>query len=168
MNQLERFDVFRRHTTVMEADGGQDRAEERDMPLVSLATKDVAPMDVVTDLLTAEDRGKQHLISNIKQRLVDGSVQSHEALRNHRSKTFADMYMTAAAISTQQSTQKSIKADRKLLQRLLTAATAGRSVEMDSIVKHKLSPVPLSLAKPGGQMNSTPKADLINILICLE
>lgn len=69
------------------------------------------------------------------------------------------------AISTQQSTQKSIKADRKLLQRLLTAVTAGRSVEMDSIVKHELSPVPLSLAKPGGQMNSTPKADLISILM---
>ena len=55
MNQLERLDLFRRHTTVMEADGGQDRAEERDIPQVSLATKDVAAMDVVTDLLTAED-----------------------------------------------------------------------------------------------------------------
>jgi len=90
VNQLERFDVFRRHIAVMEADGGQDRAEERDIPLVSLATKDVAPVDVVTDLLTAEDRGKRHLISNVKQRLVDGSVQFHEALRKHRSKTFAD------------------------------------------------------------------------------
>ena len=110
----------------MEADGGQDRAKERDIPLASLATKDVALMDVVNDLLTAEDRGKQHLISNVKQRLVDGSVQSHEALRNHRSKTFADMYMTT--ISTQQSIQKSIKADRKLLQRLLTATVTGRSV----------------------------------------
>ena len=69
------------------------------------------------------------------------------------------------AISTQQGTQKSIKADRKLLQRLLAAVTAERSVDMDSIVKHELSPVPLSLAKPGGQMNSTPKANLISILM---
>ena len=59
---------------------------------------------------------------------------------------------------------ESIKADRKLLQRLLTAVTAERSVEMDSVVKHELSPVPLSLAKPEGQ-NSTPKADLISILM---
>jgi len=148
--QLERFNVFRLHSTLNE-EGGEDESEERSVPLVSLATKDIAPFDVVTGLLTAEDRGKQHLIANVKQRLIDGSVQFHAALRRHHSKTFADMYKVA--ISTQQCVQKYIKADRKLLQRLLNAVTAGRSVEMESILKHELSPVPLSLAKPGGQMN---------------
>ena len=35
---------------------------------------------------------------------------------------------------------KSVKADRKLIQRLLNAVTAGWPVEMDSIMKHD-SPV---------------------------
>ena len=37
-------------------------------------------------------------------------------------------------------------------------------VEMAEISKHELSPVPLSLAKLGGEMNTTQKADLIHIL----
>lgn len=46
---------------------------------------------------------------------------------------FANMYK--AAISTKQSVPKSIKADRKLLQRLLNTVTRGRLVEMKSILK---------------------------------
>ena len=57
-----------------------------------------------------------------------------------------------------------VKADRKLLQRLLTAAHAGRTIEIASILKHELSPVPLSLAKVGGAMNTTSKSDLMNLL----
>ena len=53
---------------------------------------------------------------------------------------------------------KSVKADRKLIQRLLNAVTAGRPVEMDSIMKHELSTLPLSIAKVGGNMHSTSKA----------
>ena len=52
---------------------------------------------------------------------------------------------------------KSVKADRKLIQRLLNAVTVGRPVEMDSIMKHELSTVPLSIAKVGGDMHSTSK-----------
>ena len=133
-----------------------------DIPLVSLATKDIAPSDVVNDLLTAEDRGKQHLVSNVQKRLIDGSVRFHDSIRKHFSKTFGDLYKTT--VSTKQHEMKSVKADRKLIQRLLNAVTAGRPVEMDSIMKHELSTVPLSIAKVGGDMHSTSKAELINIL----
>ena len=51
-----------------------------------------------------------------------------------------------------------------MIQRLLNAVTAGRPVEMDSIMKHELSTVPLSIAKVGGNMHSTSKAELIDIL----
>ena len=59
---------------------------------------------------------------------------------------------------------KSVKADRKLIQRLLNAATAGWPVEMDSIMKHELFTVPLSIAMVGGDMHSTSKVELIDIL----
>ena len=67
-------------------------------------------------------------------------------------------------MSTKHNVQKTVKADRKLLQRLLNAVTAGRTVEMGTILKHELSPVPLSLAKHGGDMNPTQESELINVL----
>ena len=53
--QLESFNVFRLHSTLNE-ESGKDESEERSVPLVSLATKDIAPFNVVTHLFTAEDR----------------------------------------------------------------------------------------------------------------
>ena len=124
-----------------------------DIPLVSLASKDSAPTDVVSDLLRAEERGKLHVITNVKQRLIEKTVGVHDVLKKHRSKTFATLYK--ATVSTKHNAQKTVKADRKFLQRLLNVVTVGRTVEMGSILKHELSPVPLSLAKHGGDMNST-------------
>ena len=60
--------------------------------------------------------------------------------------------------------QETIKTDRKLQQRLLNAVTSGRTVQMGDILKHELSPIPLSLAKPSGDMNPTTKAELIAVL----
>lgn len=132
-------------------------------PLVSLANKNTEPDDVVSDLLIAQERGKEQVITNVKQRLVEKTVGFHDTLKKHGSKTFADLYK--AKVSIKQNVQNTIKADRNLLQRLLNAVTAGRTVEMVNILKHELSPIPLSLPKPGGVMNSTPKAELIDILM---
>ena len=112
--------------------------------------------------LQQKARGKQHLVSNVQKRLIDGSVRFHDSIRKHFSKTFGDLHKTT--VSTKQHEMKSVKADRKLIQWLLNAVTAGRPVEMDSIMKHELSTVPLSIAKVGGDMHSTSKAELIDIL----
>ena len=86
----------------------------------------------------------------------------HDALRKHNSKTFADLYKTN--ISSKLNVQKTIKADRKLLQRLVNAVTSGRTAQMRDILKHELSPIPLSLAQPSRDMNTTIKAELIAVL----
>ena len=150
--QLEKFNVFRLHSTLNEEDR-EDESEERSVLLVWLATKHIAPFDVVTHLLTSEDQDKQHLIANVKQQLIDASVQIHATLRKH-SKTFADMYKVA--ISTQQCVQKSIKANRKWI--------SGYGIYSPAWGV-PCSRVPLSLAKPEGHMNLTPKAYLVSILI---
>ena len=98
----------------------------------------------MNDLLTAEVRGKEQVITNVKQRLCEKTVGFHDALKKHNSKTFADLYK--AMVSTKQNVQKTIKVDRKLLRRLLDAVTAGRTVEMVNILKHELSSTTLSLA----------------------
>lgn len=46
-----------------------------------------------------------------------------------------------------------IKADKRLMQRLLNAQQSGRTVDMENVMKHELSGVPLSLAKTDGSMN---------------
>ena len=163
VTQLKRYDVFQEHTTMVAGDDGDIDSDDREIPLVSLATRDAASSDVMNDLLTAEDRGKQRVLTNVKQRLIEETVGFHDKLTKHHSKTFADLYK--ANVSTKQNIHKTIKADRKLLQRLLNAVTGGRPLEMENILQHELSPIPMSLAKAGGEMNSTPKADLINILM---
>ena len=78
-------------------------------------------------------------------------------------KTLGDLYK--ATVSTKQHEMKSVKADRKLTQWLLSAATAGWPVEMDSIMKHELFTVLVSRAKVGGDMYSTSKAEPNDILV---
>ena len=70
-------------------------------------------------------------------------------------------------MSTTQNVEITIKADRKLLQHLLNVVIAGRTVEMVNVLKNELFPFSQSLAKPGGEMNTTSKADLINILMAV-
>jgi len=106
-----------------------ENADKKDVPLVLLAGKDIAPNDVGSDLITAEDGGKQQILINVKQRLINKNVQFHDVLRKHRSKTFADMYKTATF--AQQSAQKIIKTDSMLMQPLPNAVTAGRSMEFE-------------------------------------
>ena len=99
----------------------------------------------------------------MKEQLAEGTTEFYDALKKHQSKTFADLYK--AKLSTTQNVEKTIKADRKLLQRLLNVVIAIRTVEMVNVLKHGLSPFPKSLAKPGGEMNTTSKGDLISILM---
>ena len=72
--RLNEYDVFRVHAALLDLEFAEDDGVAINIPLVSLATKDIAPSDVVNDLLTEEDRGKQHLVSNVQKRLINISV----------------------------------------------------------------------------------------------
>ena len=82
VKQLHSFDVFRVHTAEGDENVG---CHSRIIPLVSLATKDIAPNDVVNHLLTAQECGRQHLVSNVKQQLTEQSVKFHDAQKKHYS-----------------------------------------------------------------------------------
>jgi len=111
---------------------------------VSLATKNTAPSEVVSNIVTAE--GMQAVIANVKERIADGTTGFYYALKKHHSKTFADLYK--AKVSTTHYVEKIIRTDRKLLQRLLNVVIAGRTVEMVNVLWHELSPFSRSLGKP--------------------
>ena len=82
--QLTRLDVFRVNTALREEEDGDMDSISGDIPLLSLASKDSAPTDVVSDLLRAEERGKLHVITNVKQRIIEKTVGFHDVLKKHR------------------------------------------------------------------------------------
>ena len=59
-----------------------------------------------------------------------------------------------------------IKADRNILQRLVTAYRSGRPVNLDNILKHELLPVPVALSSLNGTLNTGNKSILADILSC--
>ena len=60
--------------------------------------------------------------------------------------------------------ENTIKVDRNILQRLITAYRAGRDVNLENILQHELMTIPLSLATTDGSLHSTNKSVLANIL----
>ena len=72
------------------------------------------------------------------------------------------MYKTVVSQGTTE--VKQIKADRKLLQQLFSASLSGRKIEMQNVLQHELSPLPLSLVSTDGTMRSTTKSDMLTIL----
>ena len=57
-----------------------------------------------------------------------------------------------------------MKADRNVLQRLVTAYEAGRSVDLPTILKHGLMPVHVSLAEMNGALRTGNKSMLADVL----
>ncbi|MES9879848.1 MAG: hypothetical protein ABW185_03105, partial [Sedimenticola sp.] len=173
---FHRFNVFKitdKSTALDEPQPDHSNAEEstcailernyHNAPLVSLTSNDVASNEIKADLLSAESRGMHMVKVNVTERLIDTTIPFHDTMKRNCSKTFASLYHCSTVNQKQE--KKVVKADRKLIQKLLTVAQAGRNVKMDEILKHELSPVPLSLAKLDGEMNSAAKSDLLGLLV---
>ena len=61
-------------------------------------------------------------------------------------------------------TAKTVKADRNILQRLITACEAGRDVNLQDVRNHEQLAVPPAIAKMNGQLRSGSKAILAHVL----
>ena len=169
--QFNRFNVFRitltLHVpgilfTVNENIAESTQNTDSEIPqLIALTTNDVATKDIQDDILCARERGIEFVKKNAQQRLVNKELSLFDPLKKNKSKTFANLYKASV---NHQNKNKSVKADRNLIQKLFNASQAGRSIEMQTILQHELSLVPLSLAKSNEQMNSTSKSALLQIL----
>ena len=91
-------------------------------------------------MLSAEDQGRQLVSEHVTSWFIKENVPFFYSLKKNNSKAFKTMYQTT--VPGKQNEQKVIKADRKLLQRLLTASMAGRQIKMDKILQHELSSLP--------------------------
>ena len=159
VGEFTRFDVFRTTPQVTSNIGSTTLP---DASLISLATNDIATPEITKDVLSAYSRGVNMVKSNVSQRLVERSTPFFHPMTRNNTKTFATLYKIN--IVTKQKETKTIKADRKLIQQLFNASSAGRKVELLTVLQHELSPVPLSLAKIDGSMNTTSKADILTLL----
>lgn len=173
--QFERFDVFKidiRGEVASETASGETNndsevatisPEHKEVPpLIALASRDVAAQDIQKELLCAERKGVTLVETFVRERLESKTVHFFAPIKKNNPKTFGTLYKCVTVSKTNE--KKTLKADRRLMQQLFNASQAGRKVQISEIMKHELSPVPLSLAKLNGDMQACNKADLLNIL----
>ena len=136
--------------------------------LQDTATKDLASSDIESSLLDAEKLGREQFELFVKERIIrpiDGKqrIGLTAPLARNKALTFASLYTVSTDVGGKPAT---IKADRNILQRLVTADRSGRPVNLDKILKHELLPVPVALSSLNGTLNTGNISILADILSC--
>ena len=134
--------------------------------LQNIATKDLATDQIQDSLLNAEKLGQEQLNNFVGGRLIkcegmQTEIKFHDLLKKVKLATFASLYLTQKETRTK---EKVIKADRNILQRLITAYVSGRQVNLWLILRHELMPVPLALAETNHSLRKGDKSILIDVL----
>ena len=136
--------------------------------LQNVTTKDLASSDIESSLLDAEKLAQEQFELFVKQRIIkpiDGKQRIDLTVPLARNKvlTFASLYTVSTDVGWKPAT---IKADKNILQRLVTAYRSGRPVNLDKILKHELLPIPVALSSLNGTLNTGNKSILADILSC--
>ncbi|KAL8600360.1 hypothetical protein ACOMHN_013575 [Nucella lapillus] len=140
-----------------------------DMPhsLQNIANKDLVTEAIEADLLSAERKGQEQLNSFVQERLVateQRKVRLRDPLPKNKFLTFSSLFEVKRTDSRTGGV-KTVKADRNILQRLITAYEAGRDVNLQDVLNHELLAVPLAIAgQMNGQLRSGPKSILAQTL----
>ena len=107
--------------------------------LVSIATKDLAIVEIQESLLNAKDMGQKQVEDFVQQRLIeslqqqpnykqgDTKVQFTDTMNKNNALTFGSLYQVAKGSKEKKNTI--LRADRGVLQRLIVAYGAGREVD---------------------------------------
>jgi len=134
--------------------------------LQNIVTKDLVTPEIERDLLSAKQKGQEQLMHFIEERVIpkeERVTKFRDPLSKNKPLTFNSLFEVTRS-RTGSVKEKAIKADRKILQRLITAYEAGRDVNLDEILCHELLPVPLALAEMNGNLRSGSKAIFSQVL----
>ena len=139
---------------------------DSDATLKNIINKDVATPEIQESLLAAESLGLSQMRTFVDKRLCqppdsDMHLDLKAPIQKNKAKTFASLY---EVVKVSKGKENTIKVDRNILQRLITAYRAGRDVNLENILQHELMTIPLSLAITDGILHSTNKSVLANIL----
>ena len=121
----------------------------------------MAPPDIANDLLQAYQIGSTHAEKFVHECLCSGSVGFFDKLQKLKLKTFSSMTKTVTVRAN--SRDVAIKADRSFFSRMLAILTS-RNLDLRMVLSFSLSPLPLSLASPQGNLNKTTKSSLLPLL----
>ncbi|KAG1649705.1 UPF0764 protein C16orf89 [Nymphon striatum] len=130
--------------------------------LINIATKDVTTSTIQDSLLNAGRLGQDKLEVFVKERLIKSTVPLRDTLSKSKALTFSSLYNVKE--STQKAKDATLKADRNILQRLITAYQAGRKVDLDMVLQHELLNVPISLAQTNRALRTGNKAILVDVM----
>ena len=119
-------------------------------------------------LLNAAKLGQEQVNTFVKERPIkhdgnEGHIKLQDPLKKTKPLTFSSLYEVAKENKVKDKAV-TIKADRSILQRIITAYGAGRTVDLHSILRHELMPVPLALAELNGKLRSGNKSGLLDVL----
>ncbi|KAL2088639.1 hypothetical protein ACEWY4_015538 [Coilia grayii] len=135
--------------------------------LQNIVTKDIATAEIQDSLLNAFSLGQEKLITFVKQRLMQPkNDDQHKKLRDplpkNKPHTFATLHRTSKKGPERLVTKA--KAERNILQCIITAYDAGREVNLVQILKHELMDVPTAVADSDGYLRSGNKSILSQVL----
>ena len=126
--------------------------------LHNIATKDVATKEIESDLLNASSDGQKQLNQFVEERLSSTGKKFRDPLHKNKSMTFSSLFEPKKNLKAEK--EKVIRADRLVLQRLISPYEAGRGINLDEILKHELLPIPVALAEMNGNLQTGSKAIL--------
>ena len=130
--------------------------------LHSIATKDVAAPAIQEFLLRAEELGQSKLDNFVEERLVNTTVKFRDRLQKSNPLTFKSLYEVSNKDTKGKVT--TLKADRTILQRLVTAFQAGRKVDLHHVLQHEPLNIPISIANCDGSLRTGSKAILADVI----
>ena len=120
-------------------------------------------------LLRAKVLGQQYVNKFVHERLIVAEqcdkpdVSIYEPVRKNNAPTFATLYQVVK--HTNDRDQNTVmKADINVFRQLITSYEAGRSVDLSSVLKHELRPVPVSLAEMNGTLRTGNMSELANVV----
>jgi hypothetical protein len=137
--------------------------------LHSICTKDLASDTIQESLLNAKVLGKQQVTTFVEQRLVieegatTATVPFTATLKRNKGSTLESLYDVSVG-KTDKEKKVVWKADRNVMQRLITAYEGGRQVDLETVMKHELMPMPLSIAQTDGSLQTGTKSVLAELL----
>ena len=117
-------------------------------------------------MLGVERFGTEQLQLFVMERLVSSEGEPchkkfHDPMKRSNPPTLANLYKVKKG-DTKSST---MKVDRSILQRWVICYAAGQEVDLDSILKHELLPVPMSLAGTDGSLRDGDKHVLMEPIL---
>ena len=138
--------------------------------LQNVATKDQATGAIQSSPLNAEQYGQEELDKFVEERLLQAREGTdHKSLRDPLRKTKPLTMSSLYAVPTEKKDKdktETMKVDRYIMQLIITAYESGRKIDLSSILRHELMPVPLSLAELNGKLKCGTKSILVDVLTC--